>query len=380
MKLKHMLMAATLASLSLSQYAFANLPSGVHSSLNTSNASWNATSKTLTIKKSVSFGNDNNKEGFYWTVPTSIKTVHINSNVTVTGGFRLKAPMTIKGGNRNTSKIFGTNTKAWAHGPDGVPDPATSCSAGAKGNDRVHDCEKWKYGAISVDYNASASAQYKVKSLTIVNARTYAITALKQPLNVDRVTILNTRTNDFRSNSDGIGGGPNTRITNTKIDTWDDAIKLYANNTYVKNVTIVHNSNGAPFQLGWGDKPTTTHNLHNVLVKQGQDPNGHFNLALFSNSGGTVNATVNTSGLRAEYSSNKKLWYNGGKVNLPLIVMKGSSSSKLTLKSLDGANVKLSAPAAKQGNGQASAKMNGVWAVKNYYNFGNPSLVTGCGC
>ena len=52
--------------------------------------------------------------------------------------------------------------------------------------------------------------------------------------------------------TDGFGGGVDSRIRNSEIDTFDDSIKIYREMMTAENVTIFHNKNGAPFQFGWG--------------------------------------------------------------------------------------------------------------------------------
>ena len=247
-----------------------NLPLGVRSG---KYYHWDANNKKLTFTKSVHFSKENpdqqddDLDGFYWDVPTHVKTIVINKNVTITGGFRASGDLKITGKSKKTSVIFGTNTMRWALGPNGYNESTPPIVGG---DDRTHDKMKWSYSAIS-SANYNDNFNINVENLTIKNSRTYAITTPKSLLFVSNVNIVNTRpqlygVKDSNSNSDGIAGGQGTIIQNSYIDTWDDAIKLYENTT-IRNTTIVYNQNGAPFQMGWGSSDKETfHVLDSVKI------------------------------------------------------------------------------------------------------------------
>lgn len=337
----------------LTEFAFLKLPKGI---TKRDQFEWNDTDKTLTFLSDTHFSNrsdeDNDLEGFYWEVPALVRKVVIGTSVTIYGGFRTTGTLAIEGADRESSRIYGTTSKGWAHGPDGEPDPQTSCNNGAAGNDRAHDCAKWQYGAVSPT-NFGSTYPITVKSVTIENARTYAITSFNNPLVVDDVYIVNTRPgSDYRSNSDGIGGGPGSVVTNTKIDTWDDAIKLYKDFT-IRNVTIVHNANGAPFQLGWSSKPTTNHIIENVKIIASTSGPTQYNLAMISSSltSGQVDATLNIRGrgLSADYTTIPGLEIRTGDP-LPLVWHK-SSGARVTLNLNDDSYLLLKAPESVMGDG-----------------------------
>jgi hypothetical protein len=347
------------------------LPKGVKKE----NISWDKTKNEVTILKNTSFSDmpnpDNDEEGFYWSVPGTIKVVFIEKNVKIIGGFRANGDLTIEGKDRATSEIFGTDTKAWALGPDAKTDPNSSCSNGAKGDDVLHDCEKWKYGAVSS--TAANSTTVNVKNLTITNSRTYAITSFGPKIIVDNIHVKVSRPiPDYHSNSDGISAGSGSIVRNSKFDCWDDAIKLYRDIT-VENVTIVHNSNGAPFQLGWrNDNNVTNHTLKNILIEiKNKD---YTNLALFSASltSGKVNRNVKIDGLKVQYDASQKV---KGTDPLPLFLMK-SPDAVMTLNAL---NVDISAPKGLAGNGKVNLNICGSTDMKNKYLCGDVSKVNGCG-
>lgn len=361
----------TIQTISETELMELKLPKGVKKE----NVVWDKTNATITFLKNTNFSDMSNadldKEGFYWSVPSTIKTVFIEKNTKIIGGFRAINELTIEGRDRNTSEIFGTDTKAWSLGADGKTDPNTSCAGGAKGDDIVHDCEKWKYGAVSS--TGANSTTTTVKNLTITNSRAYAVTSFSAKIIMDNVYVRITRPlPDFHSNSDGISGGNGTIVKNCKFDCWDDAIKLYRDMT-VENVTIIHNSNGAPFQLGWGnDNNVTNHTLKNILIEvRNKD---YTNLALFSASltSGKVSRNVNIDGLKVQYDANQKV---RGTDPLPLFLMKSQDA----LMNLTATNIQMTAPIGLAGAGKVSGNICGSSEVKNTYSCGDVSKTIGCG-
>jgi len=377
----------------------ATFPAGTHPSLNGTNACWDAAARQFRITASVTLRTpgstaptaDADKDGFYWSIPAAVGKVTIDANVKVTGHFRMTAEQTLEGANRDTSVIYGTLTKAWARGPNGVEDPGTRCAANGlpaavAGDDRVHDCEKWSHGAISVSYAAPLGVTYKVRNLTIENARTYAITAILHRMDVDRVIIKNTRSgDDTQSNSDGFGAGPDSRISNSLIDTQDDSIKLFANGMVVENVTIVHNRNGAPFQFGWSAMPAATSTLINVKVLPKAGLEGQrYNLSLFSNAEGKVLPTVNITGLSAQYAADATVFQYGAWRPMPLVLVKGADSTVRlagVASNGGGPDIKLSAPQATilgGANTRLQVSLGGQTSLASQVTLGQPERVTGC--
>lgn len=348
---------------SMSNYDFLDLPKGVNQP---GQFNWDDEKKQLTFLKTLAFSDqktaDDDLDGFYWKIPTLVKEVIITEDVTITGGFRVNGQTLIRGENRETSRVYGTKTPKWAAGKNGTNE--SRCND-TKGDDRANDCEKWSFGAIS-PMKYGAKYELRVESLTIENARTYAITFPKGKLMVDDVVILNTRGKDYQSNSDGIAGGPGTVIQNTWIDTWDDAIKLYENTT-VKNVTIVHNANGAPFQFGWSSKEKTEHVIENVKIVLPDNPSRRANLSVFSASlkNGSVDATVHIKGkgLYADYSKNRELqlrtnepmpwaWIKSEEAVIEVIVAKDATAFIDTPGGIKGpGKVNISGPCKKQKRG-----------------------------
>lgn len=337
-------------------------------------ASWDSISGTVRITKDVVFGGDNDLETFYWQIPKLVKTLVIAANTTVTGGFRADHQMTIKGESRNTSVIFGTNTVDWSRGPNGQDDSPDCNTAG--GDDRVPDCRKWQYSAISA-INLPPGDTLYVNTLTIKNARAYNITSITHPIKVDNVYMLEQRAIAGASNCDGFGGGAGSAITNSTIEVTDDAVKLYRGMT-VKNVTIILRRNGAPFQLGWGSEPTSAHTIENVIVR-GTDPQARYNCGLFSWKSTTANTTrtITINGLKTENLENSFIWGGSalGWQPAPLFEIR-SAQSKLIL---NGNQLSIAYPAISfpQTNSTVQIGLCGTTVLKAQYQCGNLSGITG---
>ncbi len=357
-------------------------PTNFHPSLNSTNATWNPTTQTVTITKNVIFPtNEEDITTFHWHVPTTVAKIVIQANVTVTGGFKAAGNLIIEGDNPENSILFGTTIKEWAHGPDMKKGTA---------DDRLPEGNKPDHGAINEDKGASGIT-ITVRNLKIENSRLYAITARNSnKVMVENVYILNSRasgSSDYKSNSDGIVGGVGSRINNCYIDTWDDSIKFYYNNMEVSNTTIIHNKNGAPFQLGWGDKDAVRCTIRNVKIKNtiGQSST---NQALFSFAGSSLSpaagcaATLVIDGLVAQsYDAKAKLKSTN---MLPLVYLNGSSCQlTLIVATESNGNLTMSAPVAYVGTAPAPTTVGSCTTptdnqpINNVYACGSDSA-TGC--
>lgn len=312
------------------------------------NCSLRSSNKTLVITSDLSFpDNDDDTLKYHWKVPISIDTIIIKESVTLTGGFKIQSndDIVIKGEDPNLSVLYGTKTKDWAKG-------------------RIAGSSKPHYSAITEEKGATG-INARVENLKIENARVYALTFRNNnKLTALRVYILNSRGVDYGSNSDGIVAGSGSVIDDCYIDTWDDAVKLYYDDITVKNTTIVHNKNGAPFQLGWGSKPALSATVENVRVKDAIG-NSISNQALFCYGGstGTCAITVNVTKLAApDYSLSAMMNMNGGlKKPLPLVSFKSTTngcSFKMVGKSSN--DFKGSAAAAWQNNAGATVKVDKI--------------------
>ena len=314
-------------------------------------ASWESSTGTLRITSSANWGDDNDLESFYFRPPIEVKTIVIGANVTVTGGFRFMHGVHLRGEDRNSSVIYGTGTVAWARGPNKV-DNSPDCNK-TTGDDRAADCLKWKYGAISSEYVPPGDT-IRVSTLTILNSRTYNITAFTVPIKVDNVLLKEQRAEESISNCDGFGGGPGSTITNSTIDVTDDAIKLYSNMS-VKNVTIIAHRNGAAFQLGWNLEPTSSHTIENVLVR-GTDTQRQYNCGLFSWKSivATTVRTITINGLKTQNFETAKIWGGNAWVNYPLFELR-SNTAQLNISAI---NTSIQAAAATFPNATGTLNLN----------------------
>lgn len=130
------------------------------------------------------------------------------------------------------------------------------------------------------------------------------------------------------------------------------ALSYIKTNFFIDNVTIIHNQNGAPFQLGWTSKSSTKHKLKNIVVKPKYRKNNKmFNLSLFANSGGNVDVNVELSKLNISYPDYlifHKCQSNG---QLPLVYLNGAQS-QLTLRGSELDLLPFKQAKASCGNGQ----------------------------
>ncbi len=356
---------------------------------------WTESTGVVEILKSVNFSPktaqadvDSDVTNFYWTVPDIVKKIIIKRNVKITGHFRLSNTIGIIGEDRGTCVIFGTATRNWAGGPDGIGQEDPNDCNKRLGDDRAADCEKWKFGGISGN---KEGAIYTIKNLTIRNSRTYAVTSFNSKIVMNNVFIHNSRPQDgkgdFGSNSDGISGGKGTVVTNCKFDTWDDSIKLYKDMS-VENVTIVQNSNGAAFQFGWGSKEASTHSLKNILITTNNV--GYSNLTVFAAAltSGNIPATVDLGDFVVKIEDTQK--FRNTTRPLPLFLSRSTGKVSVVINQT-GENYNLIAPAGITKMNNSGNEIGGTFSVTgkicNYgfstsalnINCGNSALVTGCG-
>ncbi|MBI1387253.1 MAG: hypothetical protein GC154_02240 [bacterium] len=265
----------------------------------TGKTEWDSKTATFTFLTSGSM--PNTREGFFWKVPSSVKKIVIESNVRVTGGFRVLFredwnPLTITGKSRNTSVIYGTDEESWTD------------------RNNIAENDKWMYSSVSL---IEDSIVY-ISNLTALNPRGYIFSgyASRAVLHVDSCTLLDTRDGD-QNNSDGFAGAAGSSIKNSLISTSDDGIKIY-NDITIENVTIRHHRNGAPLQFGWGGEPGVANAAIKNLTIEGVAPDDRYNMAPLTwerGHGGVRNVTiqgldVNSKGLM--YNEEENTWTPAG--------------------------------------------------------------------
>lgn len=240
---------------------------------------WDEAMATLTITSSGSM--PATKEGFFWDVPPEVDRVVIGRDVRFTGGFRVRYraaddPLVIRGEDRATSEIFGTEQRAWTDGHG------------------VTENDKWRYGAINVVEDATVH----VRDLTVLNPRGYLISgyADRAVIHVDHCSLLDTRGGD-NNNSDGFIGASGSSIRHSLISTRDDGIKIYHDIT-IEDVVIEHQRNGAPLQFGWGGGSRSATAEISRLTIRGVEPDHRYNMAPMTwEAGEGMSRTVNIDGL-----------------------------------------------------------------------------------
>jgi hypothetical protein len=322
------LKTTTMIPLILVQLAAGEVPGGLSY---TGETSWDAATATLTFKTSGKM--PAGKEEFFWQVPPEVKRIHIERKVTVQGGFRVgfrapENPLSIGGGDRNSSVVFGTETERW------------TASNGVAEND------KWKYGTVSV----LADATVHVSNLTSKNPRGYHISgyANQSKLHLSQCDLLDTRPGQ-NNNSDGFIGSAGSTISDCFISTGDDAIKAY-HDMVIRNVTIHQHRNGAPIQFGWGGK--TGHakvEIENLTIK-GASEDGLYNMAPFTWEAGNQGVRdVSIKGLKIELSG--KLYDEASQSWLPMSLFELKPAQGTVNLSASDADIGLLEPGVRKTRG-----------------------------
>ncbi|MDP5169728.1 MAG: T9SS type A sorting domain-containing protein [Bacteroidia bacterium] len=190
---------------------------------------------TITFKSNTDIETNGGATDGHFYVPSCINTIVINAGVTVTGNFistTSGGTLTIKGKNRQTSKIRGNhwNDANFSRGPQDL---------------EVFTAIFSKLRVLVVqDLTSNYPDKYHILGRKKVTARRLDVISIPNSTNADPSSNWHT--------TDGIGGSTGSIVSDCIINTFDDAIKIYAGNMSVTNVTITWNKNGAPLQMGWG--------------------------------------------------------------------------------------------------------------------------------
>jgi|GEM_PF-1430933 len=187
---------------------------------------WDESRGTLTFTSNgnINFNKPNYKNAF-WDVPTNVTTIIINENVQVTGCFHTTGNCTIKGKNRKTSVVFGTNEQKWADNR----------------NIKAYQyCQFQNFGGVM-----------RIENLTCLNPFGFHIRGWGPVNHVKSCDFIDNR-GGSGNHSDGFEGGDGSTVDNCYFETGDDVIKVYYDVT-VTNTHIKMVENCVPIQLGWGD-------------------------------------------------------------------------------------------------------------------------------
>ena len=245
--------------------------------------SWDASTGTITFtgtgtinfpsKKGDGTDKRNHLKQNFWLVPTNVKHIIIDANVTVTGAFHFNGTCVVEGKNRKTSVVFGTNKAGWTEG----------------GNEFGTDPDEWYYCQFQ---NEAKGGTLTIKNLTSLNPFAYHIRAW----NV-KATVLNCDFIDNRgghsNHSDGFTGGDGSLVDNCYFETGDDIFKVYFDYT-VSNCTIKMIQNTVPIQLGWGSYSNGSIGTFKKLTIYGSSGRGADENAIIAASyNGSYTVTVN---------------------------------------------------------------------------------------
>ena len=190
-----------------------------------------------------------------FTVPDSWSQIVIGAGVTLKGNFLVPAgrtaALTISGADAETSRVVG-------NGPH---------------------TKDYTFAGVSTE----ARIRLTLRGYTSLNPRIFHMHAKKAQLLISGMRYIDDR-DAGDNNSDGFSGGANSVIEDTFIDTWDDSVKLYNGDLTIRNTTIVHNRNGAPIQMGWGDYGAGTLTVDGLTVVSNSP--SVYNQGVFSWAGG----------------------------------------------------------------------------------------------
>ena len=190
-------------------------------------ASWDEASKTLSFESTgvVTFSGKTVAKEHFWDVPTTVKNIIIKPNTQVTCAFHTKATCTIRGEDRESSVVYGTNHQKW--------DDVANVKA-------YQHCQFQNFGGTM-----------RIENLTSKNPFGFHVRGWGKTMHVKDCNFLDTR-GGSGNHSDGFEGGDGSTVDNCYFESGDDIFKVYFNNT-ITNCTVKMVQNTVPIQLGWGD-------------------------------------------------------------------------------------------------------------------------------
>jgi len=233
---------------------------------------WNAKDSSVLFKTSgeINF-KDKDVKSFIWDVPTSVKQIIIKENCTVNGAFHSYSHLIIKGENRKTSIVYGTEEKSWP--------------------------QKNNIKAFYISSFESHKGVLTVNNLTSLNPRSFHVRGLSDAVHLKNADFIDTR-GGSGNHSDGIAGADGSTVDNCYFETGDDVIKVY-NDITVTNTTINMVKNAVPIQLGWGNKPNGAIGTFKNITIIGDSGRGSPNKSnpIIAGRSGKYTVTINIDGL-----------------------------------------------------------------------------------
>lgn len=215
----------------------------------------------------VTFENKGTPQQHFWNVPREVKTIVIEADVRVVCAFHTQADCTIKGKNRMTSMVYGTDIRRWA---------------------QTNGVKAFRHSQFQ-NFGGTLSIQ----NLTSLNPFGFHVRGEGNLIMVTDCDFIDNR-GGSGNHSDGIEGGNGSLIENCYFETGDDVIKVYHSLT-VRNCTIKMVQNAVPIQLGWGNTGDDTGDFHNLTII-GNSGRGNDDNAIIVGRKGTYTKTINIYG------------------------------------------------------------------------------------
>ena len=292
---------------------------------------WDESSATVrfTGSGSVDFS-DAGVLSFIWKIPTEVKQVHIAKGVTVNAAFHSQASVTIKGEDRKTSIIYGTNEQAWSK---------------TRNIKAFTICTFQNFGGVMT-----------LSNLTSLDPRGFHVRGWDNVVHVSACDFLDKR-GGHGNNSDGFEGGDGSTVHDCYFESGDDIIKVYHDVT-VTDTTIKMVTNTVPIQLGWGDYSDGAVGTFRNLRILGEGGRGAEDNAIISGRQGRYRVTVNIDGCNIENP------------NATLVSLREDS---MTLHgAITSAHIKLKSYSGKFQNGKNLLTVCGKTEKKSVYDCSKP--------
>jgi hypothetical protein len=235
----------------------------------TGTVTWDPASGSIEFLQSGSIKFEKPDQKFFiWDVPDDVKQIVIKADVTVNGAFHTYSDILIKGENRKTSVLFGTEERRWSK------------------NRR----EEGYSGLFAYNYSTieAKAGTAHIQNLTSLNPWGFHVRG--GLLHVSHCDFIDNR-GGHGNNSDGIAGASGTTVDNCYFKTADDIIKVY-NDITVTNTTIHMIDNTVPIQLGWSNTGDATGTFINLTIT-GESGRYNDNNAIIAAHDGIYTKTIN---------------------------------------------------------------------------------------
>lgn len=175
-------------------------------------------------------------EYFIWVVPSNVNEIVIKANTVVNAAFHYEHGLKIRGENRNTSILYGSQIKDW-----------NQC-----GNSYLLPNDGYWLSLVN---KVAGNGVSEVSNITFLNPKVYCLSGSgyynNSALNVYDCNFIDKR-GGGTSNSDGIDTSDGSIIQNCYFETGDDNIKVTNGHIEVNNCTFNMIENSCPFNIGYG--------------------------------------------------------------------------------------------------------------------------------